>query len=140
MANKGPRRDYTDEDLIEIRNQNKRILDELFANPNWRYELGKKHFGEARWQKIFFGEKHPDYLDWKFDPNREKIADTTRPISEWDKDGNLIDNYENIKEALEKYGWENKKGVHIIDSCRGKNVGAYGRVWKFEDLEKNYYD
>lgn len=130
-----PKKDYTDEDLIEIRNQNKRRLEEIFSNPNWRYELGKKHFGEKRWQKVFFGENHPDYKDWKFDPNREKVADTNRPISEWDENGNLIDTYENITEVIEKYGWDMKKSTHIIDTCRGKNIKSYGRVWKFEDLD-----
>lgn len=126
----------TKEEVLEIKEQNKKKLDELFSNPNWRYELGKKHFGEARWQKVFFGEEHPEYWDWKKDPNREKMADTHRPISEWDKEGNLIDTYENVGEALEKYGWESTKGVNVLDSARDMNRKlAYGRIWKFEDLE-----
>ena len=125
----------TEEELNEIKAENRRKLDEVFSNPNWRYELGKKHFGEQRWQKVFFGEKHPDYMDWKFDPNREKIADTTRPLSEWDKEGNLIDTYDNIQAVLEKYDWEAKKGIHIIDSARDRGKTAYGKIWKFEDIE-----
>lgn len=126
----------TEEEVQQIKEQNRKRLDELFSNPNWRYELGKKHFGEARWQKVFFGEKHPEYFDWKLDPNREKAADTTRPISEWDVDGNLIDTYNNIEEVLEKYGWEKPKGINVLDSARDmKRKLAYGRKWKFEDLE-----
>ena len=125
----------TKEEVQQIKEHNKRVLDELFANPNWRYDLGKKHFGEKRWQKVFFGEKHPEYLDWKMDPNREKAADTTRPISEWDADGNLIDTYNSVDEVIEKYGWERPKGINILDSCRDSRKFAYGRNWKFEDLE-----
>lgn len=140
MANKGARRDYTDEDVIRIKEENKRILDELFSNPNWRYELGRKHFGEARWQKVFFGEKHPEYLDWKFDPNREYSSDTTRPISEWDNDGNLIDKYDTVEDVCKKYEWETKKGIHILDAARNKQSRAYNRVWKFDDLDNDFYD
>jgi len=125
----------TEEELNEIREENRTKLNAILSNPNWRYELGKKHFGEQRWQKVFFGERHPDYDDWRKDPNREKISDTHRPLSEWDTDGNLIDTYANIEEVLQKYDWEHKRGIHIIDSARNKNKSAYQRIWKFEDIE-----
>ena len=130
----------TEKEVLEIKKQNQSRLDEMFSNPTWRYELGKKHFGEARWQKVFFGEKHPDYDDWKKDPNREKIADTNRPISEWDEEGNLIDTYDNIQAALDKYGWIAKKGINVLDSAREKHRKAYGRLWKFEDIEEKEND
>ena len=135
MAKRGPRRDYTDEDVREIRRKNKETLDKLFSNPNWRYELGKKHFGEKRWQKVFFGEDHPDYWEWKWDPNREKSADTTRPISEYTKEGELLGSWENVMEMIEERDWNKSKAVHIIDAARGKQGHAYGKVYKFDDLD-----
>jgi hypothetical protein len=130
---KGRHKKYkcTPEELAEIRARNKKVLDDIFSDENWREKLGTKYYGKARWQKIFFGEDHPEYWDWRMNPNREKSSDTNRRVIELDLDGNTLNEFENIKEVLELYDWPATRGILIMDCARNKAETAYGRKWEF---------
>ena len=44
--------ELTEEEIIEIKRENKRKLDEILAMPDYMVYLGKKYYGE-RWMTIF---------------------------------------------------------------------------------------
>lgn len=129
MKKRGPRRDYTEEDVIQIKKQNRERLEGILSDPNWRRTVGIKHYGEKNWQKMMFGEKHPDYLEWKWDETRNKTPLTELPLQEWTLDDQLIDEYKNVNEVIEKYGWGDSNKQHIMACLRGKRVTAYNKKW-----------
>ena len=135
----GVRRDYTDEDVRKIKEHNKRVLDELFSDVDWRRKLGIKHYGEGNWQKAMFGEDHPDYKQWKKDileGNRTaSTKDREREIEQYTKAGTFIAEYPNVKAAIEENGWGKNRGIAILECCRRRHDTAYNFVWKFKDMD-----
>ena len=125
-------KEITREELLEIRKENQRKLDHVFSQPNWRKYIGIKHYGEENWQKMMFGEKHPDYKDWQDDEQRDKTPMTELPLGEYDLDGNHIRDWKNVQEVCEHYGWGDLQGrkQNIIECIRSKRDSAYGRQWK----------
>ena len=135
------RRDYTEEDLIEIRKRNREILDNLFSDVDWRRKLGIKHYGEGNWQKAMFGENHPDYKQWKMDilnGNRKTSArDGEKPIEQYTKGGAFMAEYPNVDACIEENGWGKNRRQGILECCRKRHDTAYSFVWKFKEEEND---
>lgn len=61
---------------------------------------------------------------------------TTRSIKQFDKEGNLIKQFESIKQANEETGIDCGSIAH---TCKGKVNTAGGFIWKFADNNPNEY-
>ena len=127
----------TNEELLEIKNENKRKLDEILSNPNYMEELGKKYYGD-RWFTIFednhykkiehrklvnkYGAQHTKYLD--------------RPIIQYDLDGNEVGEWESAKIWAESKGKKYSAAQHVAKCALGVQMGgretAYGFKWQFK--------
>lgn len=55
--------------------------------------------------------------------------DHSKPVLQFDKNGNFINEYPSIKDAQRKTGIPNQ---HICNVCRGKSKTAGGYVWKYK--------
>ena len=130
-----------EEDIIQLRKQNKERMDAIFNNPNWRKDLGVKYFGEEEWFKIYHGERHPEFQEIKkesgYHQTRSNVSYVKKPLSQYDLEGNFIKSFKNVKEVLIEYNWEAKHQTHIMMACKGKAVTAYGYVWKFNESVEN---
>ena len=66
---------------------------------------------------------------------REKYS---KPLSQYDLKGNLIQNFANKEDAerwIRDQGISNSKGgaihTHIVEACKGKRKNAYGYKWQY---------
>ena len=135
----------TNEELLEIRLENKRKLDEIMSNPNYIEDLAKKYYGDD-WMRTL-GDNH--YMkvekrknnalenskrqkDENFTP---RVASTTLPIVELTLEGELIHEWANIKMWREQN--PTKHYIGPLQCATGKSHHAYGRKWKFKQDYEN---
>ena len=128
------------EELIEIRLENKRKLDEILSNPNYMEELGRKYYGDrwitifedGHWQKVQhrqlvnkYGAQHKAYLD--------------RPVIQYDLDGNKVGEWESAKLWADSEGRKYSAAQHVAKCALGVQMGgretAYGFKWEFKNEE-----
>ncbi len=88
--------------------------------PSWS---GKKHTPEnvKKMSERVKGKNHPMYGVKGADNPR------SRPVSQYDKDGNLIKKFVSAEFAKIETGIE-----HISDVCKGRLLSAGGYIWRYE--------
>lgn len=137
MARKGERRDYTNEDVIQIKKENKRKLDEILAMENYQIYLGKKYYGE-RWFTVleddhFEKVEHRKRVN-KFGSQIKGYID--RPINQMDIDGNFLREWDSARVWAEEHKDELNNpyaaAQHIGKCASGKGDTAYGYRWEFK--------
>ena len=151
MIHKKPRKKYvttsdaTPEDVIQIKLQNKKRLDEILSTPNYIEKLAKKHYGED-WMRTIDAnhymkvekrkknaiENSKKQKDGNFTP---RVPATTLPIIELTLDGEFVKEWNNIKEWREEN--YTKHYVGPIQCAQGKAHHAYGKKWKFKTDYEN---
>ena len=57
----------------------------------------------------------------------------SRKIYQYDNEGNLINEWNSIKEACKYYGWY--PNAHISECCKGKYKTSHGYIWKYKEEE-----
>ena len=81
-----------------------------------------------------FQQKRLSNVDNKI--RNSKIAITkSKPVLQYDKQGNFIAEFNSAKEATIAMGKPGKDDIGNV--CRGKNKTAYGFIWKFKENENN---
>lgn len=66
------------------------------------------------------------------------INSVAKPIYQFDKDMNFINEFPSAREAVRKLGLKSKSG--ILDVCNGKGQTAHGYVWRFKKDVINPFD
>ena len=85
-------------------------------NLEWCTRLENEHWGTKRERCL----KHTDY---------KAIAEKNmKPINQYSLDGTLIKEWRTAQECKKEYGYDNS---HIAKCCNGKEMTAYGYVWKY---------
>lgn len=137
------------EELLKIREENKRKLDELLSIPNYQEVLGRKWYGD-RWRVTLYGN-HPDREDWLKEiqmnsyrrqqgediPYSSNKSFAQQPIIQLDLDGNEIQRWNSSKVAVKGLGLAKTATQQITQCARGDAKTAYGYIWKFD---KNKYE
>ena len=139
---KGKRRDYTYEDYLQIKKENKEKLDEILANPNYMEELGRKYYPH-NWEVILEEghflkkerQKEAVYralarANGEDVPYKKTLFDL--PIIQFDENGEVLNEFESARAACEQLGWEEKRTQSIVRCCRGEYEKTYGYSWKFK--------
>ena len=132
----------TNEELQEIREHNKRKLDEILSQgPDYIKTLGQKYYGD-RWHTIL--EKgHYEKVEHNKRVQKEGsgyVPYLHRPIIQMDLEGNEIKKWNSALEWAESRGLTNSAAGHVSKSATGlvmsQKDSAYGYKWKFDyDLE-----
>lgn len=129
------------EELLKIRAENKRKLDELLSIPNYQEVLGKKHYGD-RWRVTLYGN-HPEREDWikeiQTNSYRRQLGEdiphvetlNKRAIIQLDLDGNEIKRWNSSVEYCKFVGKERHAAQQLTSCARGDAKTAYGYKWKF---------
>ena len=135
----------TKEQLLEIRLENQRKLDEIMNIPNYIEVLAKKYY-EDDWMRTL-GNSHYLKIEKQkrnaiANVRRQKeenyvprIASTTLPIVELTLEGEFIKEWDNIK--LWRDENPTKHYISPIQCANGKQKVAYGRTWKFKQDYEN---
>ena len=135
----------TKEELQEIREHNKRKLDEILAIPDYQLYLGKKYYGD-RWFTIFDSDH---YLKKEHNKHVQKHGSSymnriLRPIIQLDLDGNEIKSWNSAMEWAESEGRGRSAANHVSKCAQGfvmsQKETAYGYKWKFTVEEDNNYE
>lgn len=137
---RGPRRDYTYEEYLEIKKENKRKLEEIMTTPDYMEVLGRKYYGE-RWFTAL-----PDGHEKREQRRKDLVSGkiqftpyTDREIVQLDSDGNFIEEWESARVWAEETMEEERRfsaAQHIVKVAKGEGESAYGFRWKFkEDYE-----
>lgn len=69
-------------------------------------------------------------------PNDRKMRNDGKEIVQYDKYGNMIANFKNIRDGEKKTGIDHR---HISAVCNGKKLSAGGYTWRFKDDDFNKY-
>lgn len=135
------------EELLKIREENKRKLDELLSIPNYQEVLGKKWYGD-RWRVTLYGN-HPDREEWLKEiqinsyrrgkgedvPYNRNKSFVQKPIIQLDLEGNEIQRFDSSKIAVEALGLAKNASQQLTQCARGDAKTAYGYVWRFVENE-----
>lgn len=57
----------------------------------------------------------------------------TKSVDKYDFNGNLLDTYCSISDALRKNNISDKKSNNISKVCSGKRISAYGFIWRYHN-------
>ncbi len=133
------------EEYEEIKKENARKLDAIFATPNWLEVYGRKYYPN-NWIK-HLDPNHPERAKRREENNRNsikrmkgepapyKIRQKDMKVIQLDvKTGKKIKTFNNCKEASEVM---NVGENSIIRCARGEYIAAAGYDWKFKEQEKN---
>ena len=134
----------TYEEYLEIKKENKRKLDEIFAMDNYQEVLGKKYYGD-NWMATLYGN-HPERVKrTKENVKRARlrslgydipyaVKNKNRKCIQIDDEGNIIKKWDSIEEAANSKMFNLKDGVsQIIRVCRGEHERAGGFKWKWDE-------
>jgi hypothetical protein len=133
------KKEVSDEELQEIRIQNKQKLDKIMSDLNYMENLGKKFYGE-KWYVVM-----PDGHYLKEEHKKAVIKGTKkithymdRPVIQIDLDGKVIDEWGSARiwadahdDLVNKYS----AAQHVTKCATGKGDTAYGYRWKFKEEE-----
>lgn len=137
------RYDYTWEEYLEIKKENKRKLDEILATPNYQEVYGKKWYGDnwistlygnhpARWEKSKENQQRA-YKKLKgeyVEPRKTKIQ---LPILQYEKNGEvLVKRWESLEEWMEVEQTTKAQALTILKAVQSHEGFSYGYFWKFE--------
>ena len=128
------RRDYTYEDYLEIKKENKRKLEEIMTTPNYMEVLGRKYYGD-RWFTAL-PEGHEKKEQRRKDLVAGKIqftAYTDREIVQLDLDKNFVREWESARAWAEQSDKNYSAAQHVVKSAKGEGESAYGSYWKFKE-------
>ena len=133
--------DYTYEEYLEIKKENKRKLEEIMTTPDYMYILAKKYYGE-RWFQVM-----PDSDERKEKRRKDLIAGRIsatgyidRKVIQLDMDGEFVKEWESARIWAEEEIEEEKRysaSQHVAKVATGKGDTAYGYRWAFAD---DYYN
>ena len=139
----GPRRDYTEEDVIRIKAENKRKLDEIYARENWMEWLGRKYYGENYLKT--FPDDHYQKTEYRKQVNNGEIKTVNmsdeveyryykRPIIEIDKDGNETE-YQSVMEWCDTHNKKKTAAYKIITMMEGRHDRdtIYTKTFKWKE-------
>ena len=139
----GPRRDYTDEDVIRIKAENKRKLDEILARDNWMEWLGRKYFGDEYLKT--FPKDHYKKVEYNKKVSTGEIKTVgmsdeverryyKTPIIEVDKDGTEIE-FSSVMEWCDTHGKKKTAAYKIILMMEGRHDRdtIYGKTFKWKE-------
>lgn len=130
----------TEEEIIEIKRENKRKLDEILSMPDYMVYLGKKYYGE-RWFTIFDNDhfmkiEHNKQVQ-KFGAKVRKYMD--RPLIQLDMEGKFVKEWKSARAWADENKDELKNpysaAQHIGKVATGKGETAYGFKWRFKEDE-----
>lgn len=88
---------------------------------------GKSNAKNKKPKPIGFGENISNKLKGK------KRKDISKPIIQYDLDGNLIQEFPSIIEACVVLFNDTSKNPNITKCCQGKTKSAYGYIWKYKN-------
>lgn len=137
----------TKEELMEIRLENQRKLDEIMSIPNYIEVIARKYFGDD-WLRTIEGH-HPAKLErlkrnsqaqrdrQKNDSYTKRVNATDLPILQLDLEGNLVKEWTSIKEWKATDGINASSYVSPLQCAKGKDLTAYGYKWKFKHDYEN---
>lgn len=139
------KRDYSYEDYLEIKKENKRKLDEIFAMENYQEVLGRKYYGD-NWLATLWGN-HPA----KAERHKENTQKALRRMKgervpykktqkesaciQFDLEGNKIKEWESVNQAIEELGWKKSASSQILRCCKGEHLTAYNFKWQLKEDE-----
>lgn len=127
----------TNEELQEIREHNKRKLDEILAIPDYQLYLGKKYYGD-RYHTIL-EDNH--YIKKQHRKDTQKYGSTFvpylhRPVLQYDLEDNFIRKWDSALEWAESEGKNKSAATHVSKCATGRVMSqkdsAYGYKWKFD--------
>tara|TARA_R110000803_G_scaffold79982_1_gene145700 strand:- start:394 stop:831 length:438 start_codon:yes stop_codon:yes gene_type:complete len=132
--------DITQTELDWIKTQNSMKLDEITSDVNYQERLGKKYYGE-RWHTIL-EKNHPRHKEYKkkcLSGEIKYIPYQSRPLLEYDLEGNFIREWESAKVWATETGNSLSASTHVAKQAQGRVMSqkdsAYGSVWKFKEDE-----
>lgn len=131
------RRDYTYEDYLEIRKENKRKLEEIMTTPDYMEVLGRKYYGD-RWF-MALPDGHPKKEQRRKDLVAGKVkftAYTDRKLIELDLDGNFVKEWESARVWADENIEEERRfsaAQHVVKVAKEEGGSAYGSRWKFKE-------
>lgn len=112
---------------IPMTEEQKIKISESKINPSkeTRIKLSESHKGQKAWNKgIPMTEEAKNKLSESL---KGKISSKRKPVSKYDLNGNFIETYQSIAEAIK----ENYKCSGICQVCRGISKTAGGFIWKY---------
>ena len=135
----------TEEELMEIRIENQRKLDEIMAIPNYIEVIARKWYGDD-WLRTLGSDyyikadirkesSHKNMKRQREEGYQPRIPATTLPIIELTLDGQFIKEWDNIKEWRDENS--TKHYITPIQCAQGKAPSAYGKKWKFKKDYEN---
>ena len=128
----------TKEELEEIKEHNRRKLDEVLSDDDYQIKLGKKYYG-TRYYTIL-EEDH--FLKIEHKKHIQKYGQTippyiSRKIIQMDMEGNFIKYWESAVEWAESEGRDKRAAQHVAKCAQGNVMSqkdsAYGYTWTFKD-------
>lgn len=131
------RKDYTYEEYLEIKKENRRKLEEILTTPDYMEILGKKYYGDRWFTVLPDGHyKRKDRME-KLRKGEIKVTGyIDRPILQYDVDGNYLDEFPSARLWAEESGNTYNAAQHVAKCALGEKMGgrmtAYGFVWKFK--------
>lgn len=134
------KRDYTYEEYLEIRKENKRKLEEIMTTPDYMEMLGRKYYGE-RWFSAL-PDDHPKKIQRRKDVAEGRIKPTKymdREIMQFDIDGNYIDTHLSSRAWTDENMDEDKRfsaAQHLVKVAKGDGETAYGYKWRFKEEDE----
>ena len=142
----GRKRDYTEREYQQIKKDNKKKLDKIFANPNYQEDLGKKYYGENGWHVTLYGN-HPLRDEMRKENTKNahkrlsgedipyKVRWNGRPINQYTKDGELVAKWDSALAWCKANNEPLHKAQTLVKAGRGFADTGYGFLWEFENEE-----
>jgi hypothetical protein len=139
----GPRYDYDPKvDFPKIQEKNRKKLDEIYSNPNWMEDLGRKYYGD-NWLATF-PDDHYKKTEYKKAVNQGTIRTTMmsdaveykyykRPVIEIFNEEET--EYSSIMDWCDKHGKNKPAAYNIIKLIEGRadKDTIYKRTFKWKE-------
>jgi group I intron endonuclease len=100
--------------------------------PEHRKKLSDAKLGKKRSEKAKQSLRVPKKSKENY-KNTGKWISYSKPILQFDKQGNLIREWELIRDAEIFYHPKNINKNNVCNCCRGKQKTAYGFIWKYKN-------
>lgn len=106
------------------------------GNTGGKGSLGYKHTNEAK-RKISVANSKPKSQEWINNVKTAVRKTVATPIIQYDREGNIINEFESFYHAAEEINLEGKKSSTIKNihaCCKEKRKTAYGFIWKYKKV------
>lgn len=129
--------EWDEEWLIQMKEENRKKLDEIMKDPEYMLKLGKKYYGE-RWYVVmpdghYLKQEHQKAV---INGTKKVVHYMDKPIIQYDMDWVEVEEWESAR------AWSNAQtdlvnpysaAQHVSKCATGKGDSAYGYRWKFKD-------